>query len=712
MTRVAARKPGSAEAYDESPTVTLARQTAVIERDTLSAADFMSDPARWVVRRMTVGEPVVAELPEVQTFDPAAMGLTYDVIVRPPFWRFALPPDADDDPRYPTFKRFDPQSVVLPDDASVTAFLDAATISKDELRRFCTSDADLATEWEHRKKVTDQKGVSCDWFLANQGPPYGTMTVPSEFKVALRDVLRYVRSVYAPTPTKPGPALTNAGGPTFASKNPPAKLVGGLLSGRDEREIAWLLREFAAQTGLDPRGVAGYGLSGRSGPMRKARPAWVFDHGVWRAYWSLEGAAQRNRVVQMGSQVWSLAVEALYDALEGGRRNIAQQWHPGDSAAHLIRAYMRAVPDAHHWEADISAYDTSVSPEIKDELLAAILEVWHDQPLVCQAARIWRMSERAPLIVPHLGLNPDHCGLLNAAGGWRSGNKLTSAMGNVMARAIGVMTLRRYGLIGKNDHGYEPSREVLYLSMGDDQRLCTRRDLDPALWISTWAELGFKCDLFAGIGFLSRKTDATYFNAPIGGRIIQQRLSNEHEDKSRAALGLALLGFVASTEDIATWQPAMDAEVGAIVTTCAAWVRDLGYPRSSASQLRRAIISDERTAGIIERALATKAGLGFIGEAEREAEHSVLSAAVLRVAARYGALDPNAALSLDWAVHQALAATQRLPAQERLSHAVRGYNACALGTREQAWLWADELTMSMNQQPLSPVAAKFIDDEK
>lgn len=651
--------------------------SALGEPEDAPSATFAEAVGLWKFHRLAVGEPSVTISP---TKGPAAgfktLGLNGVRIPRPLHWASFAPPRPSKDPRHPAFKRFDARSVVLPNDKSVTTFLDSATITEPELRKLCVDDAHATTEFEHWKKITKQTGKLVSWFVARQGPDYGTIKVPRDYIEALDDVLEEYSKHSGLAPDKPAPAMTNPGWPLFTSMSPPAKVVGALLAERDGASTLATCEWFCGATGL-PRATAGcFGLAGRSGPMNKVNPMLAMGPNGWYQAGEWKGYAQRNRVVQMGSLVWSTAVQALYLRLEGARRAIAQMWHAGPSAAKQLQGPGR------HYEADISGYDVSVPPELKD-IIAARLKHWY--PDLVGAIDAWRVSESTGLITPSEDLDPASAFVVNAPGGWRSGNKLTSAIGSLNARAVGLMALRRQGCLPNT---VLSDGSTTYLSMGDDQRIVTTKLLNTEQWAADWLECGFTCTLFEGYGFLSRATGAGLFDAPLAGRFVQQRMANEHEDVTRAALGIALLGFIAASDNTDQWPSGLSKRVMDVIQG-AAWcgnpdIAPLLKPTTAAT--RAALVASPKVRAEIKRALALKEGEAFLVMQAHDADRSLTAQAVLAAAvAITGNTNPETT-ALDTALHSAINQTKAWPQSKRRSLAVEGYLACIAG-RELGWRW-------------------------
>lgn len=663
-----------------TPAMALAAKTgssALGEPEETPSASFAGAVGLWKFHRLAVGSPSVALSTKP---GPAAgfatLGLKGTRIPRPLHWASFSPPRPTKDPRHPAFKRHDSRSVVLPTDASVTTFLDAATISEAELRPLCVDAAHATTEYEHWKKITKQTGKLVSWFMARQGPDYGTVQVPKDYVECLDAVLGEYAKHDQLAPDKPAPAMTNPGWPLFTSMSPPAKIVGALLAGSDGRTTLDTCAWFCGATGL-PRVTAGcFGLAGRSGPMNKLNPLLAMGPGGWYQAGEWKGYAQRNRVVQMGSLVWSTVVQPLYLRLEGARRAIPQMWHAGPSAAKQLQG------KGFHYEADISGYDVSVPPELKD-IIADRLRHWY--PDLTGAIDAWRASEATGLITPSEDLDPASAFVVNAPGGWRSGNKLTSAIGSLNARAVGLMALRRQGcLLGTA----LSDGSTTYLSMGDDQRIVSSKQLDAERWAADWRECGFTCALFEGYGFLSRATGGGLFDAPLAGRFVQQRMANEHEDVTRAALGIALLGFIAASDNTDQWPAALSRRVMDVIVG-AAWcgnpdIRPLLRPTVDAT--RAALVASPRVRAEIKRALALKEGEAFLVTQSHDADRSLTAQAVLAAASAITGSPNPEATALDTALHLAIQKTRAWTPSRRRSLAVEGYLACIAG-RELGWRW-------------------------
>jgi hypothetical protein len=68
----------------------------------------------------------------------------------------------------------------------------------------------------------------------------------------------------------------------------------------------------------------------------------------------------------------------------------------------------------------------------------------------------------------------------------------------------------------------------ILVNQGDDILLASSGEIDATEWASEWLKYGLKCELLNAIRFLAKHRLPTGAH-PVGGRIVQQTIANEHE---------------------------------------------------------------------------------------------------------------------------------------------------------------------------------------
>lgn len=650
----------------------------------MSTLAFVSDPRNFTYHRLSAQPLTIAPVTERTTVDPASLHVSITDAVRPSSWRFAAVPDFVRDPRYQGFELCLPRSVVAPTVADVYAWLNAGLMSYDTLSGYefqpdSPEAALCAAEIPVFKKLTQQVGVNVSWFLGHgYARGYTNQHIPS----TLTDIMRHVAAVYARNyiqlPSKPDPALTNPGWPCFTG--PPAgKIVSVLCCGADPdpSRVMESANNAALRFGLDQRTALAFGMGGRSGPMYKDTPSYRYSGRRTHEAWAIgKGWSQRNRVVQMASNGGNRVVRSLYERLSHSRRNVDGLWHAGTRDFNVFQG----LP--YHYEADISGYDQSVSPELQDMLAMVWTEQW---PELAPAIKCWRMLEARPLITPSWDYDDYHVAIVHSLGGTRSGLKLTTEVGTFLEVCVTLYALHRQGLNYLNfpwrDTGH--GGDIVSLHAGDDVRISTRRRLDVDKWTADFAELGFKCELVVGDGFLSRHTSPTFPNVPIAGRVVQQTMSNESERTGRRTLGLHYLGFRARTERFELLPEFLQRETWSCIRH-AAWIRELAMDHdfNSVNELRSVLATSPRVQERIASALESAAGLSWFDEQLREADHSTTSRYAVEMAQTIKANLSVDSSSIDKQIDALSSIVGRLPLHTRMSLAYDGYHAVGAGATE------------------------------
>jgi hypothetical protein len=419
---------------------------------------------------------------------------------------------------------------------------------------------------------------------------------------------------------------------------------------------------WATANGLDGRTALGYGLGGRSGPLRKFQTLWKWDwHGQWLPFIQVKGFSQRNRIVYMANAGVNTAVFPLYARLKSAQMAIAGMWRDGSDE-------LRLAGHPYRYEADVSGFDTSISHAMFDIVAEELIRGF---PALANSIRQWRFAETLPLLTPPLDPTMGHgVGIREMSGGLRSGLLLTSVMGSLIQRSLVRMAL----------HAQRRTLdEVVACIHGDDVALACDKPLNVDEWVGAYESMGMKCALVPGLSFLSRHITKDGTSLPIGGRIIQQTCSNENEPTGGGwVVGLLALGFLARTQG-AEGLPA-DIQSAVIQSISAAeWIHpfatdDLAHTRDAVRM---------GTAQLVDAALRRKAGLAWILQQLRSAEHSYLGRSLAKSF-------PGLILGLtstDDVIFRLCQTVNSLSRRDRMRLATRGMNAISNSeTASLGWL--------------------------
>jgi hypothetical protein len=658
------------------------------------AVVLMASAANFKYHRMSALPPGIQEgVRRVVT--PGSLNLESVIHVRRPrHWRFAACPIARRDPRHPSFSRVLKGSMVVQSEGQVDEWLNAASrVHSEQMNasgafqhmRQCDPARVLTTETAHSKKFIVQQGKAVDWFIAAQGPGIRNF----ELNARMWEVGRFLASRYrkaandaGPEPAgDPDPSDTNAGAPTFVA-GPAAKLVGALLSPRPGQPVmAAALENCAALNavaGLPDEATMAYGLGGRSGAVYKWMPLRTFsrDDGLWRDIAEWRGLAQRNRIVQMSSPMANRPLRPLFSRLKWARKHLPGMWRRGLTDSKFFCAH------TFRYEGDISGYDLSVPAGLQEAVATLWKEIWPDLTLEID---YWIASERLPLVTPSWSLADAWCAVNTAFGGTRTGLKLTSEIGTFIAVWAVLYSLAKQGV---DITSWPLADSFKSIHQGDDVGISSNHELDRAAFTAAFAEFNLKCELVEGDGFLSRHHVGGQ-SLPIASRVIQQTMSNEHEQKGKRAVGILYLGFMARSEGVDLLPPRLQSQVWSVIRH-AEWIAR--SPATSVVSLLNWLAEDEQQATIL-KSLESSVGETWLEQQARSAEWQHAAAGAMIIAKRLG-VTLDASSSRDSAVELLSEACERMPSSERRLWAARGYSATTSGhIASDAWManLADDL---------------------
>jgi hypothetical protein len=205
-------------------------------------------------------------------------------------------------------------------------------------------------------------------------------------------------------------------------------------------------------------------------------------------------------------------------------------------------------------------------------------------------------------------------------------------------------------------------------------------------------EVGLTCELIPGDGFLARHLTRSLDGIPIAGRIVQQTMSNEHERFGPEALGIHYLGFIARTEGSEAL-PSVLQDAAWQVIKHARWVRDLAASHRSVTDLkslRQLLSTDSTVKEVIAEALRSTAGLEWLSEHTRAAEHSEVGRRLLSWITEDVRRLQLPQVSLEHYIDAASHRLAALPETQRLRMALDGYYAVAASS-VQAHRWLNSV---------------------
>lgn len=626
----------------------------------IPASTFYSDPTQWAYHRLTAGVPSLT-LSTPVPIEASELGLTVTQVRRPDAWQFAAPPNPLRDPRHPAFTRFRPGSLVLPDDATVSDALQEVTAGYELVKSHADEPGLWTSEQASWKKFTMQRGTAGFWFVQRQSGS----SLMSSFPEVVRDIAVQVAITYAvhaqsTDSSRPDPADTNPGWPTFTA-HPLGKLCSNLLV---EREFVGLQRnaaELAHRVHIDEATILANGLGGRSGPLYKDTALLRFTGTAWEQIGTWKGYAQRNRVVQMSAAASNWMLKPLFNLLHGARARIPGLYRVGDNDYHLANKF------TYRYESDISGFDISVTRELQVLVSWALARA---MPHLANDLQTWLAVETLGLITPSWALNYGLATLEKFRGGTRSGVKTTAEAGQLYSV---IATLYALSLHGFDVTAWPHGQDFAIVVQGDDVLVSVNRPLDADAWAQAYATLGLKAELIKGDMFLSRHMSTEGLSAPVGGRIVQQTLSNEHEPvgEESTTIGILALGFIARTEGSERLPLELQRSVGQACSH-ARWLSKYGVQTGQAvpvSTLRGMLMRSPLVKVDIDAALRERVGESWLATQVREAEHSPAARLIVQWATDHGYKPGEASLGLASLVERLTTRLLQEPLQARLNHA-------------------------------------------
>lgn len=489
----------------------------------------LPSPAETKDLTTSVKETLQAETTKTPHAQNIPGGLTESLGATPPSWRSFRPDPPDRDPTNPAFRRLPTNgSVMHDDDAALDACLDAGALAYAAVQALDqkTSDPEekaiLLGELESWKKLTVQRGRISSWHLVDLNPP--DATVPSDWEETAAIVAKLIMTAPITDFPPTAPFDTNAGWPCFTTGFGAKACAALMVSTPNPRAILDDGAAFCGLTHLPQSSIQAFGLTSRQGPLYKEQPYLTHQGaGSWMPTLMARGAWSRTRQVFMASYGGNAQLEPLLSQMQAGRRHLPGTWHSGDND---LRAVLAALSqNLHLAESDISGYDQSVSATLQR---VAALALKAAAPHLQQEVDTWLFYESRSVISPSRQQVPGAT-ITSTHGGTHSGQRLTAEIGTFIALTTVLTVLHR--LIGQpvtTTIQRWLNRDFMLLVQGDDILLGTSQPLDTLGWRDAWREVGFECELLAGLRFLAKHRTARGA-LPVGGRIVQQTIANENE---------------------------------------------------------------------------------------------------------------------------------------------------------------------------------------
>lgn len=609
----------------------------------------------------------------------------------PVFWRFArtkLGEYGSDtrvqlDPCGPEFTRIpDPGTQMFTDDSHFESVFDAAfrhyqatVLPRAEHAlelyrsgaRLSPEDQIYVGEQEDWKKLTLQRGVYPARMLVTLAPP--AIDPPPAWHDTLDYIVRLFADQRPVSDPAPPPLDTNAGWPCCTSGFA-AKLCGYSLGLEPTVEaIDALSHDFCDMAGVPHVTAQSYVLGFRKGPLYKEQPyLYHSGAGVWSVLAMAKGAWARERQVFMAPSANIVCLEALWAWLQGARRAIPGLWRTRSDYDAVTRV---DASGGTILESDISGYDQSVSPLLQEAVAGAIAK---HMPHLAAQARMWLYYERRAVMTPSRMLTSGIT-VYTTRGGTHSGQRLTAEMGTLICLTTCLYVL---SVMIPNARRLWAEGDLMLLVQGDDVLLGLPAGvhLDAARWEELWATAGLKCSLLPGRRFLAKHRVAGRAY-PVGGRILQQTLSNEHEPRYDATpryQPLLTLGLRARWGDGP--YPSLTPMLTDVMRRTRLALEAGVYDGSTAS----AWLQIPDNAAKLSRLLARLAKDPWIERARRDAPYSESAAELLDALAAAGLPYTDAEMqSKTLILFNRVARARRATTQSRLDLAVRMFQLVAEG---------------------------------
>lgn len=461
----------------------------------------------------------------------------------PALWKFARrTPDPERMNGHAGFTRVVLGGRILPDETYCTAALEAAGLAYeriDAIRPTTSIEAAVKLgELEAVQKFTLQIGHAPGEFLSDNIAD-DLASVPADWYAeceAYVDLMPEPGDVEVPDVMTP--LLTNAGSPFYLPGIGPQLASAAMYLGDFDRSLTFAKRVHESLGAPEFTALA-YAFNSRYGATDKAWQMWEEGpFAEWRWRDEISGAFPRRRAVYMGSKVGILATEPLAKIMKTARMRLPGLYHDAARSQRWYDAFWNHTGDK--YESDISAFDKSMRAKLQDTMETVLLRRFHSHPKIVSAIHAWRAIEALGVVYPGYATeSPGGATYVSVNGGTKSGHLLTTEINTMTAMVCLLTAVRR--MTGRSGTQAWVNGEVVIMDQGDDQ-LFSIHGADTSVIIETFAQVGLKVKVIKGLRFLAKHILPTG-PVPIGGRIIQQTLSNEWEPTGRHAIPLLALGL-------------------------------------------------------------------------------------------------------------------------------------------------------------------------
>lgn len=601
------------------------------------------------MKQMSVAPPGEAPLPSLTAIEVTPGRLTtglgmddgpdrsMDTTV-PGFMRFVKIPDAHTWSTDPGFTRVKPGSNVFDTEAAIDGAL-ALGAEVTTLLAPAGEEGDPIAWGEHDiwKKITVQKGRHPADHIKPKSPPL--ISPSTAWKETAAAVLAHYPDDFGIEPMPEPPVDTNAGAPLYLSGFG-AKVAGACLLRPTAAETHAAGREACVMLNLPEAASLAYGFNTRTGPLAKAEPWFEFGPGGYTASRTATSRWCRTRHVFMGSMGVLLGTRGLARICKAGRRRLPGMWHAGDADDKLARR-MHAMRIDRGWvmvEIDLSAFDRSLSLGLQLALADAFRRRW---PWLSDAVDFYLLGEQLPTLSPSYYKQPGTrrvASIVTKLGEVSSGQLMTAEVGTLINLITALTAMREQGVSNPVDSWLRG--EILILVQGDDMLLCAPA-VDIDTFTATYAAAGLTAKVASGWRFLSKHMTPSG-PLPIGGRIVQQTLFNEHEVLGPKLWPLNVLGLWAR------WGPGPPALVRPAVEELLQTSNLKKYLPRVSGPAAASFLASADGASAVEAALQERASARWVERVMADAPYSTSAAALAAALEQYGARPSTAYHDTGW----------------------------------------------------------------
>lgn len=404
-----------------------------------------------------------------------------------------------------------------------------------------------AGEQQVAKKLSFQRRPPPRYFVGNHDP--GPSQPSDLFKecmdIYISHVAKGVGESFSLAPLllmamDSDPSNTNQGFPTFSS-SPPSRLIAaralGLRDYTTASDFIRISRELSIECGFEDWLVWPVAMSKRLGPMVKPQPLWEDDVAGLGAIATQETAGYfcRARKIYMTPFLLNMMISPLTVLMKKGRLAMLGNNHSAEGQAQYLDMFKKEDEGWHVGESDLNAYDTTISPEMRGILWAALEKHGFNKT----AIDILRwLDGHSTIVMPPWNSRMDgSMAIYQGRTGLLSGLKVTTELGSAIVSALTMEAFIEQGFTTIDECR---AKMPFFLCLGDDVLTLTEKKIDPDIYTKTFAREGMSVEFFEGRRFLMQhvKGGNTY---AVATRIIQQTMFNEdaYTHPGQIAIGLA-----------------------------------------------------------------------------------------------------------------------------------------------------------------------------